>query len=90
MLGVIDGLEWWESDWWTLLLAGLTVVGLGMVVEGASRLLGALVLASGTLGWVSLLTDNAFSGALVPMRPLHVSDRGLVPKLGSVGMGTFS
>ena len=73
MLGVIDGLEWWESDWWPLLLAGLTMVGLGMVVEGASRSLGASVLASGALGWVSLLTDPAFSGALAPMRPLHVA-----------------
>jgi hypothetical protein len=48
-------------------------VGVGMVVEDASRLLGALVLASGTLGLVSMLADPAFSGVLVPMRPVHVA-----------------
>lgn len=40
MLGVINGLDWGESGgWWTLLCAGLTAVGVGMVVEDASRLL---------------------------------------------------
>jgi len=73
ILGVIHELGWWESEWWPLLVAGLTMVGVGMVVKDASRLLGALVLASGILGWVSLLTDPAFSGVLVPMRPLHVA-----------------
>jgi hypothetical protein len=74
ILGVIDGsLRWWGSEWWILLFAGLTLVGAGMAVKDASRLLGSLVLASGILGWVSLLTDPAFSGALVPMRPLHVA-----------------
>ncbi len=72
VLGLFDGLDWWELDWWILLFAALTVVGLDMVVEEASRLLGVLVLASGALGWVSLLTDPAFSGVLIPMRPVHV------------------
>jgi hypothetical protein len=73
-LGVFDGLDWWEGlDWWILLFAGLTAVGVGMIVEDALRLLEALVLASGTFGWVSLLTDPAFSGVLVPMRPVHVT-----------------
>jgi hypothetical protein len=63
----------WESAWLALLFAGLTTVGVGMVVEVASRVLGALVLASGTLGLVSLLTDPAFSGVLVPMGPVHVA-----------------
>jgi hypothetical protein len=72
-LGVIDGLGGWESAWLALLFAGLTTVGVGMVVEVASRVLGALVLASGTLGLVSLLTDPAFSGVLVPMGPVHVA-----------------
>jgi hypothetical protein len=72
-LGLFDGLDWWELEWWILLFAALTVVGMSMVVEDASRcLLGVLVLASGTLGWVSLLTDPAFSGVVVPMRPVHV------------------
>jgi hypothetical protein len=44
-----------------------------MIVEDVSRLLGTLVLASGTLGWVSLLTDPAFSGVLVQMRAVHVA-----------------
>jgi hypothetical protein len=73
MLGVINGLTWGESEWWTLLFAGLTAVGVGTVVQDASRLLGVLVLASGTLGLVSLLTDPAFSGVLVPMRAVHVA-----------------
>ena len=65
---MFDGL-----DWWILLFAGLTVVGVGMIFEDASRLVGALVLASSALGWVSLLTDPAFSGVLVPMRQVHVA-----------------
>jgi hypothetical protein len=74
VLGVFHGLDWWEGlDWWILLFAGLTAVGVGMIVEEASRLLGTLVLASGTLGWVSLLTDPAFFGVLVPMRQVHVA-----------------
>jgi hypothetical protein len=73
VLGVIHELGCWESEWWILLFASLALVGTGMAVKDASRLLGFLVLASGILGWVSLLTDPAFSGALVPMRPLHVA-----------------
>jgi hypothetical protein len=74
VLGVFDGLDWWEGlDWWILLFAGLTVVGVGMIFEDASRLLGALVLASSALGWVSLLTDPVFSDVLVPMRQVHVA-----------------
>jgi hypothetical protein len=72
VLGMFDGLDWWELEWWILLFAALTVVGVGTVVEDAPRLLGAMVLASGTLGWVSLLTDPAFSGVVVPMRAVHV------------------
>jgi hypothetical protein len=68
VLNVFDGMYWC-----ILLFAGLTAVGVGMIVKSASRLLGALVLASGTLGWVSLLTDPAFSGVLVPMRQVHVA-----------------
>jgi hypothetical protein len=51
----------------------LTAVGLDMVFVEAPRVLGVLVLASGALGWVSLLTDPAFSGVLVPTRPVHVA-----------------
>jgi len=51
----------------------LTAAGLEMVFGEASRLLGALVFASGAFGWVSLLTDPAFSGVLVPTRPVHVA-----------------
>jgi hypothetical protein len=86
VLGVVDGLDWWESDWLALLIAGLTAVGVGMVVEGAPRLLGALVLASGTIGLVSLLTDPAFSGVLVPMRQVHVAFAALFC-LSSVAWG---
>jgi hypothetical protein len=73
VLGVVHELGWWESEWWALLFVGLSAVGLSTVVEGASRLLGALVLVSGALGAVSLLTDPAFPGALVPARPVHVA-----------------
>ncbi len=59
--------------WWALLFAGLTLMGLATIPLKAQRRLGALVLASGILGWVSLLTDPAFSGVLVPMRPVHVA-----------------
>ena len=61
--------EWW----WGLLLAGLALMGLAALSKEGLRPLGALVLISGALGWVSLLTDPAFSGVLVPVRPVHVA-----------------
>jgi hypothetical protein len=54
-------------------LAGLTLMGLAASLKEGLRALGALVLISGALGWVSLLTDPAFSGVLVPMCPVHVA-----------------
>ena len=59
--------------WWVLMLAGLTLMGLAASLRGGLRLLGAVVSISGALGWVSVLTDPAFSGVLVPMRPVHVA-----------------
>jgi hypothetical protein len=59
--------------WWVLLLAGLTLMGLAASFRGGLRLLGAVVLISGALGWVSVLTDPDFSGVLVPVRPVHVA-----------------
>ena len=61
--------EWW----WVLLLGGLTLMGLSSSLKGGLRLLGAVVLISGDLGWGSLLTDTAFSGVLVPVRSVHVA-----------------
>jgi hypothetical protein len=58
---------------WVLLLDGLTLMGLAASLRGGSRLLGAVVSISGALGWVSVLTDPAFFGVLVPMRPVHVA-----------------
>jgi len=59
---------------WGLLLAGLTLMGLAASLTGGLRLLGAVVSISGALGWVSLLTNPAFSGGvLVPMRLVHVA-----------------
>ena len=82
VLGLFDGLDWraldwwaldwWVLDWWMPLFGALTVMGVAMIAEDVSRRLGALVLVSGTLGWVSLLTDPAFYRALVPMQPVHV------------------
>src|SRR5215210_7590040 len=71
VLGVFDGLDWWEPDWWSLLFFALTAAGIEMVFWEASRLVGVLVFASGALGWVSKLTDPAFSGVLVPTQPVH-------------------
>jgi spore maturation protein SpmB len=51
----------------------LTAAGLEMFFEEAWRFLGALLFASGVLGWVSLLTDPAFSGVPVPTQPVHVA-----------------
>ena len=73
VLGLSDGLDWWEPDWWSLLFFALTAAGIEMVFWEASRFLGALLFASGVLGWVSLLTDPAFSGVLVPRQPVHVA-----------------
>jgi hypothetical protein len=79
VVGEENGVDLWATlphlgGWWrTLLYTGLTVVGVATLVKDAPRLLGALVLASGTLGWVSLLTDPGFFGVLVPIRALHVA-----------------
>ena len=59
--------------YWVPLLASLTLMGLAASLRGGSRLLGVVVSISGALGWVSVLTDPAFSGVLVPMRPVHVA-----------------
>jgi hypothetical protein len=72
-LGLADGLDWWEPDWWVLLFFALTAAGLELVFEEGRRLVGASVLASGALGGVSLLTDPASSEVLVPARPVHVA-----------------
>jgi hypothetical protein len=61
--------EWW----WVLLLVGLTLMGLAAFSKGRRRLLGAVVSISAALGWVSLLTDPAFFGVLVPVRSVHVA-----------------
>jgi hypothetical protein len=73
VLGVVHELGWWESEWWALLFAGLLAVGLGTVVGGTSRLLGSLVLISGALGWVSLLTDPTFPDVWMSARQVHVA-----------------
>jgi len=82
MLGVIDaagleqtflGLTRIGSWWWALLFASLTLMGLATLLKEGLRPLGSMVLVSGAVGWVSLLTDPAFSGVLVPIRPLHVA-----------------
>jgi len=82
MLGVIVTLLGWERTffeladlglwWWALLFAGLTLMGLSALPSEAQRRLGALVLVSGGLGWVSLLADPAFPAALMPVRSVHV------------------
>jgi hypothetical protein len=59
--------------WWVLFLEGLTLMGLAASLRGGLRLLGAVVSISCALGWVSVLTDPAFLGVLVPMRPVHVA-----------------
>jgi len=59
--------------WWVPLLAGLTLMGLGAFRREGLGLLGAVVLISGFLGWVSVLTDAAFPGVLMPLRPVHVA-----------------
>jgi hypothetical protein len=77
-LGVVQGLDWWPTlpylaNWLTPLFAGLAVAGAAtLLFEDAPRLLGAMVLVSATLGWVSLLTDPAFPGVLVPTRAVRV------------------
>jgi hypothetical protein len=76
-MGWTFGQRYRTWGWLTLLYTGLTVVGVATLGKDAPRLLGALVLASGTLGWASLLTDRDFSGVLVPMGDLHVASAAL-------------
>jgi len=59
--------------WWVLLLAGVALMGLAASSKGGLRLLGAVVSISAALGLVSVLTDPAFSGVLVPVRSVHVA-----------------
>jgi hypothetical membrane protein len=61
------------SWWWALLFVGLTLMSLSTLPKKVLRLLAALVLVSIVLGWVSLLTDPAFPGVLVPTRAVHVA-----------------
>ncbi len=63
--------------WWAPLLAGLALMGLSTLLKVGLRPLAASVLASAALGWVSLLTDVAFPGVLVPIRPVHFASAGL-------------
>ena len=76
--------EWW----WAPLLAGLALMGLAAFLKEGLRPLGALVLISGALGWASLLTDPAFSGVLLPMRPVHVVSAAVFC-LSSVAWGSM-
>jgi hypothetical protein len=61
------------TEWWVLLFVGLPLMGLAAFLKGGRRLLGAVVSLSAALGWVSLLTDPAFSGVLLPVRSIHVA-----------------
>jgi hypothetical protein len=69
VLPVLTGTVNW---WWALLFAGLMLMGQATFLREGPWFLGALVFASGTLGLVSLLTDPAFSGVVVAVRPVHV------------------
>src|SRR5215210_3754193 len=40
-LGLADGLDWWEPDWWVLLFFALTAAGLELVFEDRRRPVGA-------------------------------------------------
>jgi hypothetical protein len=59
--------------WWVLFFGGLTLMGVAALLREELRPLGASVLTSGVLGWVSLLTDPNFIGVVVPMQPVHVA-----------------
>jgi hypothetical protein len=94
VLGVVHGLARrptlpYLENGLILLFVSLAVVGVAAVVfEDAPRLLGVLVLALATLGWVSLLTDPAFPGVLVPRRAVHVAVRGpVLHECRRVGIG---
>ncbi len=63
--------------WWAPLLAGLALMGLAALPKVGLRPLAASVLVSAALGWVSVLTDVAFPGVLVPIRPVHFASAGL-------------
>src|SRR5215211_7446856 len=67
----VHGEEWPEylPAWLLFMLTGLTLMGLAIVRSGWSRGTGAVVLATGILGWVYNLTD---SGAVLEARSVHV------------------
>jgi hypothetical protein len=96
VLGVFDGLYWWEGlNWWILLFAGLTAVGVGMIVKDTSgrhvrtsRSLGARVRYS-RVGFLAHRPCLLWRSGTDETGPRHV--RGLVlSELRGMGMGPFS
>jgi hypothetical protein len=69
--------------WLVPMLLGLTLVGVAAVRTRTLRGLGALLLATGTFGWVYYFTD---SGAILEARPVHIGF-GLLFSLGWVALG---
>ena len=70
------------ADWFATLLGGLTLAGIATAGRSL-RGLGALLLATATLGWTYYFTD---SGAVFEARSIHVGF-GVLFSLGWVALG---
>jgi hypothetical protein len=75
--------SYYLASWLSLMLTGLTFVGVAIVRGGPSQGTGASVLATGVFGWGYYLTD---SGAVFEARLVHIGF-GLLFGLGWVALG---
>ncbi len=74
-LGFMNGIGWVSEagiSWWVLLFFCLTLAGLNTIIRKATRRRGMLIITSGILGWISLLTDPSFPGAVAAAQTVHV------------------
>ena len=90
-LGLFDGLDWWEPDWWSLLFVALTAAGLEMGLLGGVAVPGCPAVRL----WCPRVGFLAHRPRLLLRPGAHAAGSrrvcGLVlPELRSVGGGAIS
>lgn len=74
-LGFMNGIGWVSEagiSWWIVLFSCLTLAGINTLTRKTTRRRGMLIITSGILGWLSLLTDPSFPGAVAAAQTVHV------------------